>query len=154
LSLGKLGGNELNYSSDIDLLFLFEDGENPSSDGLHNREYFARLAQQITETLSRATNEGAVFRIDLRLRPQGNEGEAAVALAQALRYYQEAAHDWELQALIKVRHSAGDVDLSRRFIRGVQPRIYRKGLNFSAMETALASRERIGSRRRFNRAVY
>jgi glutamate-ammonia-ligase adenylyltransferase len=153
LSLGKLGGNELNYSSDIDLLFLFEDGENPSSDGLHNREYFARLAQQITETLSRVTKEGAVFRIDLRLRPQGNEGEAAIALTQALRYYQEAAHDWELQALIKVRHSAGDVELSRQFIRGVQPRVYRTGLNFSAMETALTSREKIGSRRRFHRAV-
>jgi len=154
LSLGKLGGSELNYSSDVDLLFLFEDGENPAVEALHNREYFARLAQQVTETLSRPTKEGAVFRIDLRLRPQGNEGEPAIPLAQALRYYQEAAHDWELQALIKVRHSAGDIELSRQFIRGVQPRVYRKGLNFSAMETALASREKIGSRRQFNRAVY
>ena len=154
LSLGKLGGNELNYNSDVDLLFLFEDGENPASNGLHNREYFARLAQQITDTLCRPTKEGAVFRIDLRLRPQGNEGEPAIPLAQALRYYQDAAHDWELQALIKLRHSAGDLELSREFIRGVQPRVYRKGLNFTAMETALASRQKIGSRRQFNRTVY
>jgi len=154
LSLGKLGGNELNYNSDVDLLFLYEDGENPSAEGIGNREYFARLAQQITETLSRPTKEGAVFRIDLRLRPQGNEGEPAVALGQALRYYQDAAHDWELQALIKVRHSAGDAALSREFIRGVQPRVYRKGLNFSAIETALTSREKIGSRRQVNRAMY
>lgn len=153
LALGKLGGNELNYNSDVDLLFLFEDGENPDADGLHNREYFARLAQQITETLSRPNKEGAVFRIDLRLRPQGNEGEPTIPLSQALRYYQDAAHDWELQALIKVRHSAGDVELSREFIRGVQPRVYSKGLNFTAVETALASREKIGARRQLNRAV-
>ena len=154
LSLGKLGGNELNYNSDVDLLFLYEDGDNPSAEGIENREYFARLAQQITDALSRPTKEGAVFRIDLRLRPQGNEGEPAVPMGQALRYYQEAAHDWELQALIKVRHSAGDLVLSREFIRGVQPRVYSKGLNFSAVETALTSREKIGSRRQFNRAVY
>ena len=154
LSLGKLGGNELNYNSDVDLLFLYEDGENPSAEGIGNREYFARLTQHVTQALSTPTKEGAVFRIDLRLRPQGNEGEPAVALAEALRYYQESAHDWELQALIKVRHSAGDVRLSREFIRAVEPRVYRKGLNFSAIETALTSREKIGSRRQFNRTLY
>src|SRR5581483_7296744 len=74
LSMGKLGGNELNYSSDIDLLFLFGDGREPPSAPISNREYFVRLAQQVTEILSRPTAEGAVFRIDLRLRPQGNEG--------------------------------------------------------------------------------
>src|SRR5438874_6988968 len=75
LSLGKLGGNELNYSSDIDLLYLYGDGAEPATAPISNREYFVRLAQQVTEILSRPTAEGAVFRIDLRLRPQGNEGE-------------------------------------------------------------------------------
>jgi glutamate-ammonia-ligase adenylyltransferase len=121
LSLGKLGGNELNYSSDIDLLYLFGDGEPREPKETTNREYFIRLAQQVTETLGKVTAEGQVFRIDLRLRPQGREGEPAIALSNAQRYYSERAHDWELQALIKVRHSAGDVALAREFIRGVQP---------------------------------
>ena len=124
LSLGKLGGNELNYSSDVDLIYLFGDGAEPDGAGVTNREYFVRLAQQVTDILSRATKEGAVFRIDMRLRPQGAEGELAISLSQALRYYTEVAHDWEQQALIKVRHSAGDTAVAREFIRRVQPHVY------------------------------
>ncbi len=146
LSMGKLGGNEVNYSSDVDLLFLYGDGERTGE--VSNREYFIRLAQQVTDVLSRVSREGPVFRIDLRLRPQGGEGEPAVPLGHALRYYAETAHDWELQALIKVRHSAGDLDLAREFIRGVQPFVYREELNFAAIETAVNSREKIGEHRR------
>ena len=178
LSLGKLGGNELNYSSDIDLVYLHGDGEPPEPREVSNHEYFVRLAQQITEVLSRVTAEGAVFRIDLRLRPQGTEGEPAVGVTQAVRYYAETAHDWELQAMIKVRHSAGDVSLAREFIRAVQPHVYRGGwvsapagpetveagptageprsrkqLNFAAIETALRTREKIGASRRRKAAL-
>jgi len=148
LSLGKLGGNELNYSSDIDLLYIYGDGQEPGSAPISNREYFVRLAQQLTEMLSRATSEGAVFRIDLRLRPRGNEGELAISLANALRYYSETAHDWERQALIKVRHSAGDVGLAREFIRRIQPQVYSEQINFAAIKTALVARERIDRKRR------
>ncbi|MGB7556310.1 MAG: hypothetical protein WBM04_18225 [Candidatus Korobacteraceae bacterium] len=148
LSLGKLGGNELNYSSDIDLLYLYDGGVEPPGAEIPNREYFIRLAQQITELLSRHTREGPVFRIDLRLRPQGNEGEPAVPLPHAIHYYSHVAHDWELQAMIKVRHSAGDVGLAREFVRRVQPFVYRPELNFLAIKTALASREKIGTHRR------
>lgn len=146
LSLGKLGGNELNYSSDVDLLFLY-DGAEPSSE-LSLREYFVRQAQLITETLSRTTPEASVFRIDLRLRPQGHEGEPAVPLRHALHYYTSAAHDWELQALIKARHSAGDPDLTRELIRALQPRVYTANVNFAAIETAVNSRRKIGEHRR------
>ena len=155
LSLGKLGGNELNYSSDLDLLFLFGDGElsdsrqvQPGQTAISNREYFIRLAQGVTEVLSRITREGSVFRIDLRLRPQGNEGEPAIALTPALHYYRQTAHDWELQALIKARHSAGDVGIARAFIRGVQSHVYSQQLNFAAIETAIHSLEQISLRRR------
>ena len=148
LSLGKLGGNELNYSSDIDLLFLYGDGREPSTAQISNREYFVRLAQHLTEILSRPTAEGAVFRIDLRLRPQGNEGELAISLSNALRYYSETAHDWERQALIKVRHSAGNVALARGFIRGVQSQVYSGKVNFAAIKTALVAREKIDRKRR------
>ncbi len=148
LSLGKLGGNELNYSSDVDLLYLYDGGPEPAETAIPNREYFVRLAQQATELLSRHTREGPVFRIDLRLRPQGTEGEPAVPLPHAMYYYSQVAHDWELQAMIKARHSAGDVALAREFLRGVQPYVYRDELNFLAIRTALETREKIGTRRR------
>ena len=89
-----------------------------------------------------------MFRIDLRLRPQGNEGEPAVPLPHAVHYYSHVAHDWELQAMIKARHSAGDLALAREFLRAVQPYVYQEDLNFAAIKTALETREKIGSRRR------
>jgi [glutamine synthetase] adenylyltransferase / [glutamine synthetase]-adenylyl-L-tyrosine phosphorylase len=147
LALGKLGGNELNYSSDVDLLYLYDGGE-PRHGPLSLREYFVRQAQLLTEILSCATPEGPVFRIDLRLRPQGQEGEPAVALRHALDYYARGAQDWELQALIKARHSAGDRELARAFVRAVQPRVYAPSINFAAIETALNSRRRMGEHRR------
>jgi [glutamine synthetase] adenylyltransferase / [glutamine synthetase]-adenylyl-L-tyrosine phosphorylase len=148
LALGKLGGSELNYSSDIDLVYLHGDGQELSTAQISNREYFVRLAQQLTEILSRPTAEGAVFRIDLRLRPQGNEGELAISLSNALRYYSETAHDWERQALIKVRYCAGNVALARGFIRGVQPQVYSEKVNFAAIKTALVAREKIDRKRK------
>jgi glutamate-ammonia-ligase adenylyltransferase len=148
LALGKLGGSELNYSSDIDLVYLHGDGQELTTAQISNREYFVRLAQQLTEILSRPTTEGAVFRIDLRLRPQGNEGELAISLSNALRYYSETAHDWERQALIKVRYCAGNVALARGFIGGVQPQVYGEKVNFAAIKTALVAREKIDRKRK------
>lgn len=149
LSLGKLGGNELNYSSDVDLMYLF--GDDPGEDTPATQEYFIRLAQQVTDLVSRVTREGPVFRIDLRLRPRGADGELAISLGQALRYYRSTAQDWELQALIKVRHSGGDAELTQAFIRGVQPHVYTEKINFSAIKTALVARERM-QRQRLRRA--
>ncbi|HEY1802418.1 MAG TPA: hypothetical protein VGG46_15935 [Terriglobales bacterium] len=134
LSFGKLGGNELNYCSDVDLLYIFGDGDASPDASITNHEYFVRLAQEVTEILSCITPEGPVFRIDLRLRPQGNEGELAVSVRHALRYYANSAQDWERQALIKLRHSAGDTKLARGFIRRVQPYVY----SFEAVAEAAA----------------
>jgi glutamate-ammonia-ligase adenylyltransferase len=153
LALGKLGGNELNYSSDEDLMYIYGDGEEPPRTPVSNREYFIRLAQHTTEILSRVTREGPVFRIDLRLRPQGGEGELAIRLSQALAYYSETAHDWERQALIKVRHTAGDTGLAREFIRGVQPHIYTEQVNFAAIKTALVAREKMQKRRQLGKTL-
>lgn len=153
LALGKLGGNELNYSSDVDLLYLFSD-EPALEAQIPWREFCIRLAQHTTGALSRATAEGAAFRIDLRLRPRGAEGEPALPLMYAIRYYLETAQDWELQALIKARWVAGDEALARAFIKGVEPRVYRKGLNFSAIDTALRSAEKIRMHRARSRAVH
>jgi glutamate-ammonia-ligase adenylyltransferase len=153
LALGKLGGNELNYSSDVDLMYIYGDGEEPPRTQVSNREYFIRLAQHTTDILSRVTREGSVFRIDLRLRPQGGEGELAIRLSQTLAYYSDAAHDWERQALIKVRHTAGDTALAREFIRAVQPHVYTEKVNFAAIKTALVAREKMQKRRQLGKTL-
>jgi len=143
LSLGKLGGNELNYSSDIDLLYLYDDAEDAHAIGISAREFFTRLAQELTAVLSTVSADGQVFRVDLRLRPQGASGEMVAGRAQALRYYRTVAHDWELQSLLKLRPSAGDQTLGREFVKQVQELIYCEELSLSAIQTAARSLERI-----------
>ncbi len=153
VSLGKLGGNELNYSSDIDLLFLYShDGE--SSGGterdsvIANKEYFVRLAHAITRTITQTTPHGMVFRVDLRLRPEGEQGDLAISVKSAFEYYEHRARDWELQMLIKARHSAGEARISREFLRGVEPYVYSTPTDFSAIESVLLSRERMSKKLR------
>jgi glutamate-ammonia-ligase adenylyltransferase len=143
LALGKLGGNELNYSSDIDLLYLCDDAGDAGSIAIPAREFFTRLAQELTAVLGTVSAEGPVFRVDLRLRPQGSSGEMVAGCAQALRYYRGVAEDWELQALLKLRPSAGDATLARQFVQQVQKLIYRDPLSFSAIQTAARSLEKI-----------
>jgi [glutamine synthetase] adenylyltransferase / [glutamine synthetase]-adenylyl-L-tyrosine phosphorylase len=148
VSLGKLGGNELNYSSDIDLLFLYEkDGETAGGSEadsiISNKEYFVRLAHAITRTITQSTPQGQVFRVDLRLRPEGEMGDLAISLKSALEYYARRAREWELQMLIKARHSVGQTRVTREFLRGVEPHIYGSPADFAAVEAVLKSRERI-----------
>jgi [glutamine synthetase] adenylyltransferase / [glutamine synthetase]-adenylyl-L-tyrosine phosphorylase len=157
ISLGKLGGNELNYSSDIDLLFLYShDGEtaggNDPDSTVYNKEYFVRLANAITRTITQSTPRGQAFRVDLRLRPEGEQGDLTISLRSALEYYEHRARDWELQMLIKARHSAGDEKLTREFLRGVEPYVYGSPADFSAIESVLLARERISKRLRESRA--
>jgi [glutamine synthetase] adenylyltransferase / [glutamine synthetase]-adenylyl-L-tyrosine phosphorylase len=157
VSLGKLGGNELNYSSDIDLLFLYShDGETAGGTERHsvisNKEYFVRLAHAITRTVTQTTPYGQVFRVDLRLRPEGDQGDLTIALRSSLEYYEHRARDWELQMLIKARHSAGDPRLTREFLRGVEPYIYGSPTDFEAVEGVLWTRERISKRMREGRS--
>lgn len=147
LALGKLGGNELNYNSDIDLMYLYDDIEEKER-RLSPHEYFVRLAQRVTEILGRVTREGPVFRIDLRLRPLGSQGELAVSLNHCRNYYSEIAQDWELQALIKARYAAGDIHVAREFLSSVQSQVYRPEVNFAAIKTALVAREKMHAKRR------
>jgi [glutamine synthetase] adenylyltransferase / [glutamine synthetase]-adenylyl-L-tyrosine phosphorylase len=158
VSLGKLGGNELNYSSDIDLLFLyFRDGETSGgaerSSIIANKEYFVRLAHAVTRTVTQTTPHGQVFRVDLRLRPEGEQGDLAISLKSALEYYKHRARDWELQMLIKARHSAGDARLTRDFLRGVEPYVYGAPTDFAAVESVLWAREKISPRLRESRGT-
>ncbi|MFQ5662256.1 MAG: hypothetical protein ACE5HL_00285 [Terriglobia bacterium] len=145
VSLGKLGGNELNYSSDIDLLFLYAgEGETSAAEPdrhIANSEFFVRLAQRLLQLIAGVTREGAVFRVDLRLRPGGREGDLAISLPAAIDYYQRRAREWELQALLKARHSAGDPALVRSFLSTVEPFLFRGPLHFAAVESVVQARE-------------
>jgi [glutamine synthetase] adenylyltransferase / [glutamine synthetase]-adenylyl-L-tyrosine phosphorylase len=147
LALGKLGGRELNYSSDIDLLFLYSDnGETSGPHRLTNREFFKKVSNQLTNLLSTYTAAGLCYRVDLRLRPEGSLGEVCLSLAGAKDYYANRRRDWELQMLIKGRAAAGDEALGQELLDFVEPSIYSTTLDFSTIETMSETRERIGEK--------
>jgi len=134
LGMGKLGGRELNFSSDIDLIFAFTD--NGDTDGPHpvsNAEYFARLAQDTGRLLSQRTADGFVFRVDTLLRPFGSVGAPAVSMEAMEQYYQEHGREWERYAMIKARPVAGDVEAGRELLRSLRPFVYRRYLDFGAL---------------------
>src|SRR4029079_16241572 len=118
LGMGKLGGGELNYSSDIDLIYCY-DGEqgstNNTSASVSNPEFFKKLAQSITQELASVTEEGYFYRVDLRLRPEGSAGSVASPLTAYKNYYATWGETFERLALIKARPVAGSFDLGREF---------------------------------------
>jgi len=147
IALGKLGGRELNYSSDIDLMFIYSDnGQTDGPETITNKEFFKKTANLITNLLSTYTTDGTCYRVDLRLRPDGRLGEVCLSLDGAKKYYDTRGRDWELQMLIKARVAAGDPAPGRQLLEYVEPRIYQSTLNFSAVEAVSATRERIHER--------
>ncbi|HWB99319.1 MAG TPA: hypothetical protein VG672_21570, partial [Bryobacteraceae bacterium] len=147
ISLGKLGGQELNYSSDIDLMFLYSaNGETDGPYRIANKEFFKKVANQFTELLSTYTPEGLGYRVDLRLRPDGRLGEVCLSLEGAKAYYANRARDWEKQMLIKARVSGGDRELGRDLLEFVEPLIYSSSLDFHAVESVSETRERISEK--------
>mgnify|MGYP006079125709 FL=1 len=141
LGMGKLGGRELNYSSDIDLIYIYtsSQGETRSTSessitSISNHEYFTKLALDITKSLHEITSDGNVFRVDLELRPEGNSGEIVNSLTSCEIYYQSWGRTWERQALIKARVSAGSENLGKEFFEMIEPFIYRRSLDFEAIE--------------------
>jgi glutamate-ammonia-ligase adenylyltransferase len=135
LGMGKLGGRELNYSSDIDLLFIYrEDGETDGPARLTNHEYFKKLGERIIRAVSEQTAEGRVFRIDMRLRPFGSAGPLAVSFDGALEYYIAYGRAWERQALIKARPCAGDIALGDAFLERLRPFVYPRYFDDATLE--------------------
>jgi [glutamine synthetase] adenylyltransferase / [glutamine synthetase]-adenylyl-L-tyrosine phosphorylase len=131
IGMGKLGGDELNYSSDIDLVFVYgDDGETSGgSEGrVPNGDFFARGARAIVETLESVTDEGYAFRVDLRLRPEGRMGGVILSLEGYRAYLAERAELWERQALIKARFCAGDAGVAARFFDLVRPFVFQPGV--------------------------
>ena len=123
IAMGKLGGEELNFSSDIDLLYVYasDDGQ-AGSLSLH--EYYARLAKAVTRAISESTEDGFVFRVDLRLRPEGQGGAICNSLAAAESYYESFGRTWERQSLLRARHAAGDPWLGEAFLKTVEPFVF------------------------------
>jgi [glutamine synthetase] adenylyltransferase / [glutamine synthetase]-adenylyl-L-tyrosine phosphorylase len=147
IALGKLGGRELNYSSDIDLMFLYRgNGETAGPNVITNREFYKKVANRYTDLLATYTPEGLCYRVDLRLRPEGKFGEICTSLEGAKQYYSLRARDWELQMLIKARTVAGEISVGRDLLQSVESSIYSTTTDFSAIETMSATRERLAGK--------
>ena len=135
LGMGKLGGRELNFSSDIDLIFTYpQQGQTDGARSISNEEFFRRLGQRLTKTLAEPTADGFVFRVDLRLRPFGDSGPLAVSFAAFEDYCQHHGRDWERYAMIKARCIAGDREAGERLLTALRPFIYRRYLDYHAFE--------------------
>ncbi len=128
IAMGKFGGYELNFSSDIDVMFVYSH-DGVTDQGIENREYFAKLCEFIINGMSKVTKAGYVFRVDVRLRPESRVGVIARSIDSYEAYYEGWGEIWERQALIKARPVAGDLKLGAQFIRTVQPFVYRRYLD-------------------------
>jgi [glutamine synthetase] adenylyltransferase / [glutamine synthetase]-adenylyl-L-tyrosine phosphorylase len=137
IGLGKLGGEELNFSSDVDLMYVYatDEGRMAAAEDAPSRGDFARkLGRRLTAALADLGEEGALYRVDLRLRPEGRVGKVAHTLAEAEEYYRDRASTWERLALLKARPVAGDRALGERFLKEVRPFVF--GRPFGAPELA------------------
>ncbi len=147
LGMGKLGGAELNFSSDIDLVYLYETDEGQSAGGplgsLSPRAYFTRLAEWLTRALQEVTASGFAFRVDLRLRPDGINGPLVNSLANALLYYESYGQTWERTALLKARPIGGSLELGERFLTEVRPFVFRRYLDFATLADMQRMKARI-----------
>jgi glutamate-ammonia-ligase adenylyltransferase len=146
LAFGKLGGKELNYSSDIDLMFLYDDEgatRGPRATSITCDDFFARVTTEVLRLLTAHTDRGQAYRIDLRLRPEGQRGPLARSLASTLAYYDSMGRTWERQALIKVRPVAGNTRLGDEFVRAIEPFVYRKYLSVAEINEIKALKRRI-----------
>ncbi|MFQ5657531.1 MAG: bifunctional [glutamate--ammonia ligase]-adenylyl-L-tyrosine phosphorylase/[glutamate--ammonia-ligase] adenylyltransferase [Candidatus Methylomirabilales bacterium] len=162
IGMGKLGGEGLNYSSDIDILFVYEgEGETtgvatPTRIGegkISNHQYFAKLAEMIVRGIGTVTPGGPLFRVDTRLRPGGGQGDLCLSLRSYEVYYESWGQTWERQALIKARPVAGDEALGQKFIEMIIPFIYRKYLDQTAVQEVRAMKARIEQTLRHDRKL-
>ncbi|MDZ7841777.1 MAG: bifunctional [glutamate--ammonia ligase]-adenylyl-L-tyrosine phosphorylase/[glutamate--ammonia-ligase] adenylyltransferase [Gammaproteobacteria bacterium] len=135
LGLGKLGGRELNFSSDIDLILAYRaDGETDAPRPMSNHEFFSKLGTRLIHALDHITEDGYVFRVDMRLRPNGSSGPLALSFDAMIQYYQVHGRDWERYAMVKARPVAGGIDEGRWLLDQLRPFIYRKYLDFGAVQ--------------------
>lgn len=140
LGLGKLGGRELNFSSDIDIIYV-------CSDELDDNQMVQidRLAREVTASMDATTSDGYVFRVDLRLRPEGSQGQLVQPRTRVFEYYANWGRTWERSALIKARPVAGNLNLGNALLDGLEPVIFRKYLDYEAIDELRAMKDKIDS---------
>lgn len=143
LGLGKLGGRELNYSSDIDLIVFFDPETAPLKEGLEPTPFFTRLAQGVSKLLQERTGDGYVHRVDYRLRPDPGSTPTAMSLSSAYVYYETTGQNWERAAFIKARAIAGDIPAGERFLAELTPFVWRKYFDFAAIADVHAMKRQI-----------
>ena len=147
LGMGKLGAGELNYSSDVDIIVLFDEeiASDPSGDGL--QQIFARLARNLVTIMDERTADGYVFRTDLRLRPDPASTAAALSVRAAEAYYATTGENWERAAMIKAKPVAGDIEAGDGFLERLQPFVWRRHLDFAAIQNIRAIKRQIDAHR-------
>ena len=143
LAMGKMGAGELNYSSDIDLICLFDESRYDPDDFAEARASLIRATRRMSAMLNDITSDGYVFRTDLRLRPDPAVTPVCLGMEAAERYYESLGRTWERAAFIKARPCAGDTDAGNRFLKTLTPFVWRKHLDFAAIQDAHAMRLRI-----------
>jgi len=147
VAMGKLGARELNFSSDIDLVYIYDrDGQTEGPRPLNHFAYYAKLAELVTESLAKLTEDGIVFRVDLNLRPDGQNGPIVNSVHAAELYYQSFGRTWERAALVKARPAAGDLSVGEEFLRALEPFVWRRSLDLSVLEEIHAMKARIDAR--------
>lgn len=135
IGLGKLGGCELNLSSDVDIIFCYPNrGQCDGRRGLDNEQFFTRLSRSVIRSLSQITADGFCFRVDTRLRPFGDSGPLVSSFAALEQYYQREGRDWERYAMIKARPVAGDLAAGQQLLGYLKPFVYRRYIDFGAIE--------------------
>ncbi len=137
LGLGKLGARELNFSSDVDLIFAYPQAGNTRAikQSTGNEDFFTRLSRRLIKVIGHPTADGFVFRVDARLRPFGESGPLTMDFDTMEQYYQQQGREWERYALIKARAVAGDIEAGSRLLERLHPFIYRRYLDYSAFES-------------------
>jgi glutamate-ammonia-ligase adenylyltransferase len=147
LGMGKLGGRELNYSSDIDLIVLYDDERMRPADPSRLQQGLVRLTRDLVQTLEERTADGYVFRTDLRLRPDPGATPLAISVVAAETYYESMGQNWERAAMIKARPVAGDLDAGNGFVAMLRPFIWRKHLDFAAIQDIHSIKRQINAHR-------
>ncbi|HEY3449470.1 MAG TPA: bifunctional [glutamate--ammonia ligase]-adenylyl-L-tyrosine phosphorylase/[glutamate--ammonia-ligase] adenylyltransferase [Myxococcales bacterium] len=138
LGMGKLGGGELNFSSDVDLVFVHADG----ADGVR----WTRVAERLVKVIGEPTNEGVAFRVDMGLRPEGRGGPLVVSAEAMERYYESFGRTWERAALLKARPVAGDLPLGARVLASLEPFVWRRSVDAAAIEEMRSLKRRVEER--------
>ena len=151
LGMGKLGAAELNYSSDIDLILFFDPASSRGAPRDGVQSFYNRLARELVRVLEERSGDGYVFRTDLRLRPDPGSTPPVMSVAAAMTYYETVGQNWERAALIKARPVAGDHAAGERFLRGLRPFVWRRHLDFAALQDIHSIKRQINAHRRGGR---